>query len=396
MSFSAIVLRREIINSKGKRQSSGWQRCYMQLQGDLLRIRNAGGILLDNTDELDELEATVEPIDSINLRLIHVQKIPDQNCLCLHFTKGMERILLCPEAPDEGRTIDTWANLFQRSVRDSVLLDQYHTSIFLHTYKCDDILSYVHKSSVGIFDESFPIECKWLGMIEFQRCTFSVKMKPGWNDCRVVSKRCITISKDDGTKKTVLASINPVTSFHLLSETEGIVIIEGDGRYQLNNSKIVPIAERIPIRLLQNDDLKRFMIFLRDAFEIILPRPTLFDDSTIDGSSGFKKITVDDKDAKQSESESISELVQSQPWNQLAWNDLYSYYKLKNFKNFLLDPYNFTVKFKSFGFCLKSAEGLVISSQQIKRIAENSENDDQLMQNFTSMYWHHLALKHTN
>ena len=48
-----------IINSKGKRlelKKSGWQRCFMQVDGDLLRIWNAGGILLENIDALEDLQ----------------------------------------------------------------------------------------------------------------------------------------------------------------------------------------------------------------------------------------------------------------------------------------------------------------------------------------------------
>ncbi len=394
ISFSSIVQRREVINLQGQRQELkklGWQRCYMQLQGDLLRIWYAGGILLENNGALDELQKTVEPLDSIHLRLVYTQKIPDKNCLCLHFTKGMERILLCPETSDEGRTIETWGSIFQRSIRDTVLLDQYYTSVFLHTYKCDDILSYAHKSPKGIFDDSFSIEFKWPGMIDFYRCTLVVKMKPGWKDCRVVSKRCISLFKEDGSNKKLIATISPVTSFHLLSEADGTLIIEGEGRYHLNDSKIVPIADKFQIRPLQADDLKRFMLFLRDAFEIILPRPNLFDES-----SGFQKICVDENDSKhdKSESESLSALVQSQPWNQLAWTDLYAYYKLKNFKNSCLSPNEFTLKFKSFGFCLKSADGSVINSQQLQKISESSHDENDLNIIFSPMYWHHLALKH--
>lgn len=397
INFSAIVQRREVINLKGQKQELkklGWQRCYIQLQGDFLRIWNAGGILLGNNEEIDELQKNVEPIDAFHLRMVHIQKIPDKNCLCLHFTKGMERILLCPETSDEGRTIETWASIFQRSLRDAIILDQYHTSVFLHTYKCDDILSYVHKSPKGIFDDSFAIECKWPGMTDYFRSTLTIKMRPGWKDCRVVSKRCISLTKENGSNKKLLATISPVTSFHMLSEADGIVIIEGDGRFHVNDSKIVPITTKVQVRTLQVDDLKPFMLFLRDAFEIILPRPNLFDES--ETSAGFQKICVDETVSKndKSESESLSSLVQSQPWNQLPWSDLYSYYKLKNFKYSSLSPSEFTLKFKSFGFCLKSSDGSIVTSQQLQKIFEHSNEEAEMKNIFAPMYWHHLALKH--
>ena len=393
MSLNSIVLRREVITSQGKRlelKRSGWQRCYMKLQGDFLRIWNAGGILLENTEALDDLENNVEPVDSIHLRLIHVQKISDKNSLCLHLTRGMERILLSPEASDEGRTIEKWASLFQRSVRDSVLLDQYHTSVFIHTYKCNDILSYVHKSTERLFDDSFTVEFKWPGMISFDRSSLTVKMKPGWKDYRVISKRCIYLSKEEGQINKIIASISPVTSFHLLSEKNGIIIVEGEGKYKFNDANVVPLADRIQLRLLQPDDLKRFLLFMRDSFEIILPRPTIFDES--ESAMGFQKISIQENEDK-SLPEDLSALVQSQPWNQLAWNDLFAYYKLKNFRNYCISPYDFTLKLKSFGFCLKSAEGSVVNNKQLQSLSETCRDEEELKALFAPMYWHHLALK---
>jgi hypothetical protein len=245
MNFNTIALRKEVVTVKGVRlpgKKSGWQRTYLQLDGDLLQIWNAGGILLDDKFALEELKTKSDPIDLINLRFVHVQKVPEKNCLCLHFTKGMERILLNPEQDDDGRIIETWISIFNRFVRESTLLDQYNTSIFLHTYRSDDILSFAQKSPKGIFDETFSIEYKWLGNSDFQRCTLTVKMKPGWNDSRVVSKRCIAFSNEEGPKKKTIATISPLNSFHLLSEAEGTVVLEGEGRYQLNDQHVAPIA----------------------------------------------------------------------------------------------------------------------------------------------------------
>ena len=105
----------------------------MQVDGDLLRIWNAGGILLENIDALEDLQTASEPIDSVHLRLIHIQRIPDKNCVCLHFTNGMERILLMPNRKTVEGPFETWTRFFQRAIRETVLLDQYNTSVFLHT-----------------------------------------------------------------------------------------------------------------------------------------------------------------------------------------------------------------------------------------------------------------------
>lgn len=395
MNFNAITLRREVITAEGNRSAarkSGWQRCFMRLDGDLLQIWNAGGILLDDTAAIEELQTNSDPFDAINLRLIHVQRIPDKNCLCLHFTKGMERILICPEQNDDGRTLEAWASIFSRAVRESILLDQYNTSLFLHTYRSDDILSYAHKSSIGIFDDSFSIEYKWPGNVEFQRCTLSVRMKPGWKDSRVVSKRCISFSKGDESHKQTIATISPLTSFHLLSETEGLVVLEGEGRYQLNDQRIAPLAERLIVKPLQAEELKRFLLFLRDAFEVILPRPIISDEA--ETSINFQKISIENSDGKmmKPENESLALLVESKPWNRLAWNDLYSYYKLKNYKSACLSPIDFTVKFKSFGFCLKSGIGSVVRTQELESLAKDEESSRKQLE---TMYWHHLALNHS-
>ena len=401
ITFASIALRREIINSKGKRlelKKSGWQRSFMQISGDLLKIWNAGGILLENIEALENLQTSSEPMDSINLRLVYVQRIPDKNCLCLHFTNGMERILLAPESEDSGRTIESWASAFQRAVRETVLLDQYNTSVFLHTYKNEDILSYAHKSPKGIFDESFSIEFKWPGSVDYKRSTLSVKMRPGWNDSRVVSKRCISLFREDGPKKQVFATISSITSFHLLSEEEGIIVIEGDGKYLLNDFQISPITERILIKPLHIEELKKLLLFLRDAFEIILPRPNIFDDS--ESTSQFQKISVEEFEKEKqggalnvlSNSFPLPSLVQSKPWNQLSWNGLYSYYKLKNFKAQCLNSIDFTIKFKEFGFCLKSVNGSVITTQELQRISDEHKSEEDLKLLLAQMYWHHIAL----
>lgn len=394
MNFNAIALRREVITAEGKRSAarkSGWQRCFMRLDGDLLQIWNAGGILLDDTAAIEELQTNSDPFDAVNLRLIHIQRIPDKNCLCLHFTKGMERILLCPEQNDDGRTIEAWMSIFSRAIRESILLDQYNTSLFLHTYRSDDILTYAHKSSIGIFDDSFSIEYKWPGNVEFQRCTLIVKMKPGWKDSRVVSKRCISFCRGDESHKQTIATITPLTSFHMLSETEGLIVLEGDGRYQLNDQRIAPIAERIIVKPLQTEELKRFLLFLRDAFEVILPRPIISDEA--ETSINFQNISIENSDANiiKAENKSLALLVESKPWNRLAWNDLYSYYKLKNYKSASLSPIDFTIKFKSFGFCLKSGMGSVVHTHELEGLAKDEESSRNHLE---SMYWHHLALKH--
>lgn len=394
MNFNAIVLRKEVINEKGTRlalKKSGWQRCYMRLVGDLLQIWNAGGILLDDKCTLEELQTNSDPIDVINLRLAHVQKVAERNCLCLHFTKGMERILLHPELDDDGRILEAWTSLFNRNIRESILLDQYNTSIFLHTYKSDDILSFAQKSPTGIFDEFFSIEYKWPGNVEFQRCTLSVKMKPGWKDSRVVSKRCLSFYIEDSQKKTI-ATISPLNSFHMLSETDGTVVLEGEGRYQVNDQHVAPIAERILVKPLQVEELKRFMLFLRDTFEIILPRPIISDET--EDPINLQSISTENTDGKpiKSESESLACLVQSKPWNQLAWNDLYSYYKLKNYKRAHLSPIDFTMKFKSFGFCLKTASGTVVHYQELEDLKPAGEKSKDKLE---TMYWQHLALNHS-
>lgn len=358
---------------------------------------------MENIDALEDLQTASEPVDSVNLRLVHIQRIPDKNCLCLHFTNGMERILLMPESDDGGRTIESWASAFQRAVREAVLLNQYNTSVFLHTYKNDEILSYAHKSPTGIFDEYFLVDFKWPGSIDYQRCTLSIKMKPGWNDSRVVSKRCISLFQEDGSKKLVFATISSVTSFHFLSEDEGTFLIEGDGKYLLNDSQKAPVAERILLKPLQIDELKKMLLFLRDAFEVILPRPKIFDES--ESNMQFQRISAEesekDKD-KQGKGGlnamipfpfTLPSLVHSKPWNQLAWNDLYSYYKLKNFKNQFLDSMEFTLKFKEFGFCLKSSlNSSVITVQELQRISDEHKSDEELKGLFTQMYWHHISL----
>ena len=403
VTFAAIALRREIINSKGKRlelKKSGWQRCFMQIDGDLLRIWNAGGILLENIDALEDLQTTSEPIDSVHLRLVHIQRIPDKNSLCLHFTDGMERILLMPESEDNGRTVETWMSTFQRVIRDTILLDQYNTSIFLHTYKSDEVLSFAHMSPKGIFDESFSVEFKWSGATEFQRCDLSIKMKPGWKDSRVVSKRCISLSREDDLKKQSFASISSITSLHLLSESEGTFVLEGDGKYLLNDPQIAPITERILMKPLQIDELKKLLLFLRDAFEIILPRPNIFDES--ESNVQFQRISTEDSEKEKngkggsfsasSQPFILSSLIQSKPWNQLPWNDLYTFYKLKNFKNQCLSSLEFTRKFKEFGFCLKSVNGSVVTSPELQRISEENKAEEELKALFAQMYWHHIAL----
>lgn len=410
MNFSSIALRKEVITADGIRLSlkkSGWQRCFVRLDGDLLQIWNAGGILSDDKFALEELQTNSDPFDVINLRLVHVQKVAEKNCLCLHFTKGMERILISPEKQqdddddnnnnnhndDDGRTIEAWTSIFNRAIRESILLDQYNTSIFLHTYRSNDILSFAaQKSSKGIFDESFSIEYKWPGNIDFQRCNLSIKMKPGWKDSRVVSKRCISFCKGEGPQKNTIATISPLNSFHLLSEFEGTVILEGEGKYQLNDQYVAPIAERIVVKPLQIEELKRLILFLRDTFEVILPRPIIQDEP--ESSINLQKISIENSEGKtiKSESESLASLAQSKPWNQLAWNDLYSYYKLKNYKSANLTPIEFTTKFKSFGFCLKSGNGTVVHSQELEDLGKSDEKSRSILETF---YWHHLTLNHS-
>lgn len=394
MNFKAIVLRREVIDAKGNRlaaRKSGWQRCFMRLDSDILQIWNAGGILLDDIAAIEELQLNSDPIDVVNLRLAQIQRIPDKNCLCLHFTKGMERILLSPDHNDDGRTLEAWASIFNRAIRESILLDQYNTSLFLHTYRSDDILSYAHKSSIGIFDDSFSIEFKWPGNVEFKRCTLCVKMKPGWKDSRVVSKRCISLYKGDESHKQTIATISPLTSFHLISETEGLIVLEGEGRYLLNDQRIAPLAERIIVKPLQNEELKRFLLFLRDAFEVILPRPIISDE--VETSINLQKISTENSEGKmiKSGTESLALLVESKPWNRLSWNDLYSYYKLKHYKSACLSPVEFTLKFKSFGFCLKSGSGSAVHTQELEGLGKDEASSRNSLE---SMYWHHLALNH--
>jgi hypothetical protein len=196
---------------------------------------------------------------------------------------------------------------------------------------------------------------------------------------------------------------------------------------------------------LQIQELKRFLLFLRDTFEVILPRPII-----ADSPINLQSISVENEEKSdggkfiKSESETLASLVQSKPWNQLAWNDLYSYYKLKNYKSTHLSPIDFTIKFKSYGFCLKYGNGNVVHLQELEglRLADNKmvtgdrittdykiatddkiSNDnkitldnkitntmitldkmithdkiitnDKSIECLETMYWHHLALNHS-
>ena len=421
--LSAIVQRREVVDSLGKRlnyKHSGPQRCFILVEGDLLRMWNAGGILQENTQALQELQQTSKPIDSFNLRMVHIQRIPDQNAVCLHFTNGMERLLLIPEKyDDQGRTIETWASIFSRSIRDSILLDQYTTSVFLHTQSVsvsDDgqdnlnnrLLFLPHKSA---FDESFSIEYKWPGFVDFQRCNLGVQMKAGWGDSRVVSKRCLCLWQEVNSIKKPIAMISSVTSFHLLSQAEVTVIIEGDAKYLKNDSQIAPLTDRVLIKPLQPAELKRLLLFLRDTFEVLLPRPKIYESPdnidhcgikfqtvTMSSSSGDKTKIV--KTATETENlfnrDELVNLVKSKPWNQLAWSDLYTFYKLNSTKFPLLSPNDFTVKFKSIGYCLKSTlTGNVLQIHELEDLlksngAELAEFD--CIAALTPLYWHHIEI----
>ena len=222
-------------------------------------------------------------------------------------------------------------------------------------------------------------------------------MKAGWRDSRVVSKRCITFSvQTKSLKNTVLAIISSVNSFHMLSEDDSSIIIEGDAKYLQNNSKVAPLAERILIKPLNSAELKKLLLFLRDGFEIVFPRPTMLDASL--PNINMNKIEMSIESAQKLSMTSnnndhvLKSLVRSKPWNQLPWSDLFTLYNLSHKGNEHLDPIEFTLKLKSFGFCLKSKNGIVVSSHQIEAVSASCINQDEIISELSSMYWHHLAL----
>lgn len=425
--LSAMVQRREVVDSRGRRldlRHSGPQRCFILLEGDLLRTWNSGGILLEHTQALQELQRTSDPIDSFNVRMVQIQRIPENNCICLHFTEGMQRILLIPEKDDNGRIIEAWISVFNRSIRESILLDQYATSVFLHTQSvCDsgnncgddavgDVNQFLFLPHKDAFEDSFSIEYKWPGCVDFQHSNLAVQMKAGWGDSRVVSKRCIFLWRDSkNSVKKPIAIISSVTSFHLLSEIDSTLVIEGQAKYLTNDSQVTPLTERVLIKPLQSIELKRLLLFLRDTFEIILPRPRIYDETPANldhGPINLQSITISSNEKIKtrpddinhcSERNNLVKLVKSKPWNQLSWTDLYTFYKLKTDTVPLLSPSDFTLKFKSIGYCLKSSlTQNVLQTQELRNLlAENLDlNSDEIEHSnvLTSLYWHHLEINH--
>jgi hypothetical protein len=398
ISISSMALRRELINSKGKkleRRKSGWERCYVELEGDVLTTWKSGGILLDDKSALKDLKVFSEPVDLVHLRFVTIQKIPEKGCLCLHFTDGMQRILFRPESEDDGRTIETWASTFHRSIRETILFDQYSTSLFIHSSRSKGKASnFTSLNQAQFLDESFSIEYKWPGMTEFERCCFSIQMKNGWKDSRIVSKRCILLwNQSKKLVKTIFAKIASISSIHLLSQDDTILVIEGEAKFLQNNSQVVPVVERVQIKPLDLADLKRLILFIRDSFEIIFPRPGILDETC--QSIPMKKINTScENSGKEVEPEqTIASLVRSKPWSQLPWIELFANYKLVNHGAArILSPIDFTLKFKEIGFCLKSESGTVVTVQELKSAQLNAGSAEAVLEGLSSMYWHHVAL----
>ena len=135
---------------------------------------------------------------------------------------------------------------------------------FSFTPKKRQVLSFALHVAKGNFDESGSVEFRWSGATEFQQ----IKMKPGWKDSRVVSKRCISLSR--GRFKETIHRFNFLNHFFISCPIWRDFCPWRRREIFTQWSSNCSDNRKILMKPLQIDELKKLLLFLRDAFEIIL------------------------------------------------------------------------------------------------------------------------------
>lgn len=408
--FSGMLHRREGMTPDGRRvnlRRGGWQRCWMEIRGDQLSTWLAGGIGDDDTDALAEL-CLETALDRVALRFVHVQRSAAPAEIILHYTRGHGRICLTPVqdgADDAARMVEAWFGAIQRAIREATLCDQHQTANQLRAGMSRIPISGLQWDASGHLGQATAVLFRWPGLQTWCAGWLVVGMRPGWRDTRVVSRRCVCVYRraisgepvsgtvapaEIDTQGNLLGRIATVSAVYAttapISDKDGsqsawTVVVEGNAQWTRNDKHAVPTAERILFAVADAEQQRRLLLFLRDVFEVVLPRRMLAGLST-GGAPGdeietqpIRPAVSDDKFTRL-----IGGMVEARPWSRLPCSVLYTTYRTRMMTQSdesacLLSPAVLIRRMKSLGFCLKASETRTLSAAEMEAALSQAERE---------------------
>lgn len=372
--------RRELITGEGKQCSkSPPQRCYWSLEESTGRVRVwlIGGIDPDDSDALDELMGNSGAIDDFNLLNVHLQAIEDDDsAVIIHYSHGQQRLHFSLQM--KPSTTPFLLSLMKARKQVQEMAQQATTQAIISARTRAHLFTLNSPSECGV-----PVQFCWPGKKALQRATLSVEMMPGWRDTRVVSKRCICLRVQAG----LVARISAISLVFGVSQADEMtIVVEGKGRWLLNDRNACPIIERLFVQVQDREECLSVIKGLREAFELIIKPSNL----SVSEELPFTAITITQPTQTMTNNklhlhQSILQgLVQARPWSSLAWPRLYAAYQQACQAQSIrcLSPLGFTKMVKGGGYCLRDEEGLIVPMEGITEESNPQE-----------WYWYHLALQ---
>lgn len=197
-----------------------------------------------------------------------------------------------------------------RTLKESTAAAQHFTSrLLLQHPHCRSALNSFTAQPAE--EDHHLIDLFWPGKQTPMRATLTVRMLPGWNDTRLVSKRCILLQEPAvdaaravTSRSSHLARISAITAIYTASGSaytgsvpdsaaasdsgSPMIIVEGQAKWLRNERDACPLVPRVAFAFVDGQDSLGLLKGLRESFEII-NRPWML--SSLVGSSGCSLVS---------------------------------------------------------------------------------------------------------
>lgn len=280
---SGFLQRRIYQEPDGRRPTTievrDWRRVYVELKGPLLRFWRASACDADlamierlKREALGNEEIELEPID---LRMAMLEPLEDYrlertlfNAFSINYSVGLNKIHF--QAPN-STAVREWKAAIVKASKEALLLDQRYS---LRMQMSPEAPLYADT----MLPEPSVILLRWPGSTRWKEVWLAIEAKRGFlhrHQSSSLKMRCIYIYEDEAKKHCIgrLGSITAVYAMHMITGDldNHDFVIEAIGKQKSSSLQGLKNTERVWMRSHSREVMIRWIVALRNAFEIVMP-----------------------------------------------------------------------------------------------------------------------------